>query len=362
MKPVLRSTQPAAYFDACCEAFACAAARLGMQVHHVRLMGEWIRLCFAGDALAEGTLHALAHHLSDPGGEAPSLTLYLWDAQTAQDSIPVQPWMHTFADLGSHGEIVGFNRDGFRTIELIQAVHGVDLLNMVDTERGIGLVYAPSGALPYWMASFPLYLMLHLWSLPRKLQMLHAGAVGQPDGGVLIVGKSGSGKSTTTLSCLHSSLRYAGDDYVMVSTGTDPHVYNLYNTAKLEADNLFRLPHLRSLLANPDKLGDEKALIYLNERYQDALIDCFPLRAILVPHITGQADTQVRPVSTFAALAALAPSTLAQLRAGQGEALTKIKALTERVPCYTLELGTELTQIPRTIQSLLAALSKDDGS
>ena len=34
--------------------------------------------------------------------------------------------------------------------------------------------------------------------------------------GVLIAGKSGSGKSTSTLACLTSGLLYAGDDYVLV--------------------------------------------------------------------------------------------------------------------------------------------------
>ena len=38
----------------------------------------------------------------------------------------------------------------------------------------------------------------------RNLQYVHAGAVGNKNGGILLVGKGGSGKSSTALACLKS--------------------------------------------------------------------------------------------------------------------------------------------------------------
>ena len=84
-------------------------------------------------------------------------------------------------------------------------------------------------------------------------------------GGVLIAGKSGSGKSTTTLACLTSGLLYAGDDYVLADVAAEPYVHSLYSTAKLVPDNCDRFPQLRPLVSNPDKLDEQKALIYLRE-------------------------------------------------------------------------------------------------
>src|SRR5205823_136180 len=81
----------------------------------------------------------------------------------------------------------------------------------------------------------PLRHILHLWLASRGVQFVHAGAVGRPSGGCLIVGKSGSGKSTSTLATLGSELLYAGDDYVGVSVTTGgAHVHSIYGCGKLE--------------------------------------------------------------------------------------------------------------------------------
>ena len=92
-------------------------------------------------------------------------------------------------------------------------------------------------ACPEWNCSTPLRHILHLALATRGVQFVHAGAVGRPDGGVIIVGRSGSGKSTSTLSTLGSDLLYAGDDYVGVSLNPDgggPYVHSLYGCGKLE--------------------------------------------------------------------------------------------------------------------------------
>jgi len=84
----------------------------------------------------------------------------------------------------------------------------------------------------------------------------------------------------------------------------------------------------------------------------------FPIKAVLIPRITGQSDTSVRPTTTGAALRALAPSTIFQL-AGSGQtAFQTMSSLVKQVPCYSLELGTEMAQIPEVILSLLLSLER----
>ena len=87
---------------------------------------------------------------------------------------------------------------------------------------------------PYWDQASPIRQILFWWLDSRDCIQVHGGAVGLESGGVLLVGKGGSGKSTVALSSLASELLYAGDDYVAVKPSPSPWVYSLYNSGKLE--------------------------------------------------------------------------------------------------------------------------------
>ena len=173
----------------------------------------------------------------------------------------------------------------------------------------------------------------------------------------MLAGKSGSGKSTTALACLDSldsKLLYASDDYCLLATEPAPYVYSLYNSAKLDVEHLSRrVPHLRSLISNPEELETEKALFFVSQHQKEKITTGFPLRAILLPHVTGRLESTLAPASPIAALKALAPSSIFQLSgAGQADFQAMAK-LVKQVPCYRLELGTELARIPEIILELL---------
>jgi hypothetical protein len=183
---------------------------------------------------------------------------------------------------------------------------------------------------------------------------VHAAAVGTPNGGVLLAGKGGSGKSTTALNCINSELGYASDDYCLVAVDPQPYVYSLYNSAKVNADNTHRIPHLISAISNANRLDREKALLFLNEHYPDKIVTGFPLRAILLPRITGRSQTTLTPVSSIGGLRALAPSTIFQLSGAGGRAFQIMSRLVKQVPCYNLELGTDIAMIPGVIFDFLS--------
>ena len=64
-------------------------------------------------------------------------------------------------------------------------------------------------------------------------------------------------------------------------------------------------------------------------------------------------EPRVVPASRAAAFAALGPSTMFQLHtAGAGE-LATLSSLVARVPCYTLEVGSDLSAVPEAISGLL---------
>ena len=204
----------------------------------------------------------------------------------------------------------------------------------------------------------PLRAILHWWLGYHGILQVHGGAVGISDGGVMVVGRGGSGKSTTTLACLSSGLRYAGDDFVALAGEPEPWVHSLYGSGKLEPHHLARFPTLQSWVSNPVRDAEDKVIVFAEEAAPGVAITGFPLRAVLVPRVVAQEpQSRLQPISPAAALAALAPSTVFQLHPPQPDGLAKMAQLVQRVPCLSLELGSDVNRIPGSDPRLPGGLS-----
>jgi hypothetical protein len=315
-------------------------------------MGEQsVLLRFAGDQMVPLVVRALAHLEENPA-RRPDLTVCFFDSESTGTPMPPPPW--SWEQYTSLDEIDGFNNGQVH----VTYSPGSAVLHCLDRERGLAVYWTPSFRLiPWWEQSFPLRSILNWWLRDQPFQPAHAAAVGRASGGVLITGPSGTGKSTSTLACLGSELQYAGDDYVLIRTDPSPFVFSLYSTAKLEADNLERFPDLVPLVSNAERLDREKALIFLHEHHPRKLIGGFPIRALVIPKVTGQRETTVETISPAAALLALAPTTTKHLLGTRPQTVQKLMRLVKAVPSYRLLAGTDLPQIPVAISSLLDSLN-----
>ena len=257
------------------------------------------------------------------------------------------------AECGPRGEVLELHSVG------ISAIYnaGPNVLTVIDFERNRGwLLKLDDVAFPYWEVGSPFRFLLHEWFAARGMQYVHGAAVGTERGGVLLVGKGGSGKSTTALLCAAAGMQYAGDDYCLI----DPSrawAHSLYNTGKLVgSDDYARLPELKGLSTNPDSFergGDGKGVYFLNEIWPNRVVAGMPLRAIVVPRITGQTTSGVEPCSAFDALVAMLPSTVAQLPAASNEDCVRMVVLAEKLPAYQLHLSTDIRGIPAALTTLL---------
>jgi hypothetical protein len=258
---------------------------------------------------------------------------------------PPEQWWAGGQSNGRHGECRGV---------LTCFAGEVPALSVLDPRADRGLYCArDAGHIPQHVIGSPFLHLLAGWMARRGKALIHAGAVGTPDGGALLIGKGGSGKSTTVLACLGSELRHAAEDYVLLADDPEPSVHSLYQSAKLHGDQLWRLPHLAPLVSNPDRPAGDKALMFLSHGYPNRLIAGFPLRVILLPRVTGRHDTRVVPAAAGQCLNALLPNTLAQLPALGVGPVRLMSHVVARLPNYVLELGTDLAQIPETILGLL---------
>ena len=311
------------------------------------IAGWTVQLRFAGQALVPLITPALAH-LSSAQLVEPDLVVRLWDSVSTGAAMPAPPW--SLADYRERGEIRGYNTDRYRTFFQV----GPGTLNLIDLDQNSALFWLNDAAqLPVWECGSPLLRILHPWLQRRGYQLAHAAAVGTAEGGVLLAGRGGSGKSTTALACLAAGLKYVSDDYCLLSQADWPYVHSLYNSAKLDRKSVYHFPGIEPIKLEPERLGSDKALYCLHRQYPDKLLAGFPVRAILLPKVTGGRQTELRPISPAASLAALAPSTIFQL-AGAGEAdFRSLSDFTRKVPSYLLELGTELSQIPAAVRQAI---------
>lgn len=362
-------TNPVAFFKSVYRKFQRAEEEAGGPIDRFYTIGGYsVRLRFAGPALLPFFTRALEHLAAKPT-PAPSLTVCFWES--ASTGIELPPLQGKDDDHLPDGEVYGYNdeRIYYTAVNL-----GSGLLNMLDAELNVAIcAVRDARKLPYnEICGSPLLLILNWWMGKHGRLLLHAGAVGRPSGGVLLAGRAGSGKSTAALACLNSELMYLSDDYCLLAAEqTLPYAYGLFSSGKLEVDSIQRIPHLPAMINNSGGLNTtgKKALHFLNEHCPEKLSTGFPIQAILLPRFTGRRETTLRSVSPTTALKALAPSTIFQLhRAGSkafqdiaaAGAFREIAALVRKVPCFTLELGTDLSQVPLVIMRLLSSGKLDN--
>ena len=308
------------------------------------------RLRFADDRLLR-LVDAFAHLECEPT-DGPDLTIHFWDSPGVQPPFPPAD----VPDDAPHGLRIMW-QDGRR-----RACHqpGQQTLSALDLENGQAWFWVQDEAvLPYWEHAAPARMILSWWLHDQGCNLVHGAAVGTEHGGALIVGKGGSGKSTTALLSLLAGLSYASDDYVVVERdrrGEGPYVHSAFGSGKLDERQAERFPQLASSIVNPHRAPDEKAVFLVNRFAPERMTSGFALRTVIVPRITGEPDTRARRGSSIAALASLAPSTIFQIPGSPDAELKAMADLVRSVPNHVLELGTDFAQIPSAIADLLAEL------
>jgi hypothetical protein len=331
-----------------------AAGRLEVVERSYLMADRRVRIRFAGSAMFDIIGRAFGH-LADDSGQEPELTIDVWDSASSGTPKPPLPAAESDAAYGSK-----YYYGDSRVQAHFQPASGA--LTVIDLERNHAWYWFNDAAdLPDWERAASIRQILHWWLPQHGVFELHGGAIGTTSGGVLLVGRGGSGKSTTALSSLEvPGMRYVGDDYVGVRVAPEPYVYSLYSAGKLVPGHAERLPHLAEAAANADRFhAEDKAVFYAHELYPNRVVAGFPLRAVLLPKITDRVETRLVPVAPTAALAALAPSTMLQLHPPSNAAWKAMGQLVRRIPSFQLELGSDIPAIPRTIQRFIGELDED---
>ena len=347
-KPQKSEEEQQAFFNKSYDRFLQAKNAAGEINFYYRIADTTVCLKFAGNRLVPYLTPALDHLLLTDVSAA-DLTICIWDSESTKvEMIPPPCTKDCFSD---RGDIWGFNSSRIKA-----AFHWIECsVNLMDLEKNTGVYWIQTAeTLPYWVLASPLRTLFHWWMEKNGCQLLHAAAVGTKNGAVLITGKGGVGKSTTALSSLQAGLFYTADDYVITKLKPFPSVVSLYSTAKLNADHVANFPDLSRFVNNPEKLNQEKAVIFLNPHLGQKLMIEMPLKAILTPQISDQLDSHIKSVSRWDIQRAMSFTTMSQLPYVGYHTHDYISKLASSLPHYILEIGKDFKRIPVAISDFLS--------
>ncbi len=322
-----------------------------------RIAGQKFQLRFASEVLAQRLTPALRHKSVEPfSPDDEALTVCLWDSTSSGIEMPSTPWHNS--EYSIRNEVRGWSDQRFRTTFHM----GSGVLTLLDLERKRAISWIRDAReLPYYESGAPLLPIFHAWMTTQNRRLVHAAAIGNEQGGVLLIGRGGSGKSSTALQTFTSNLLYAADDYCLLSDEAGEfRAWSLYSSGKVHGEDAKHFPHLKPSLSNEATMMNEKALFFFSPLWKHKLSEGFPIRAILLPRVTNEGAPRMQPLSRAQALLALAPSTIFQLPNAGRETFDWLSALVRRVPSYTLDLGSKRNAVLPFIEDFLQHQQRHD--
>jgi len=228
-----------------------------------------------------------------------------------------------------------------------------DIWRVASLARRSAVIWtADARQLPEWEMAAPLRDLLH-WACVRMPWFLaHGAAIGTDDHGILFTGPSGAGKSTTTAAALLSGLRTAGDDFVLLDP-VERTMNALYDSVRLDADGVQRLPDFCHTARNPSWDGGEKVRFRASAVQPNAFAPRLHLSAIVVSCLAQADKTLVAPATQSEVMRALAPSTLLLLRGGQTGTAAKLAELVRSIPGLRVDLGRDPLEVAGVLADMM---------
>ncbi|HWB61232.1 MAG TPA: hypothetical protein VG733_17250 [Chthoniobacteraceae bacterium] len=326
-------------------AFEEAAARRASRTEcRVKAGGRIFKLRFASREMREIVLPSLEHLVMPEGQDGPEdFTLNVWDSASTGAPAPFPRPM--LANPAAKGESTDLADERFAG----HVSHDSGAVSFYDRESRRAIFWMPDARdLPGYHRATPFLPLLQWCFQSAGRQIAHAAAIGVPSGGALLAGKSGSGKSTTAALASEAGLLHLGDD-LCVLADEPPRVFALYRSVKLLPGSL-RFPALASWSQRKAAwTADDKDVMLLEG---DGPVE-LPLKMILLPRVTGAAETCARPATAAEAVRALAPSSLFLYPRGGREAFAFFARLAKRLPAFHLDLGTDAHNVAALTRRLL---------
>ena len=317
---------------------------------YIDLGGMVGRIRCSSDVLQERLVAPLDHVLTEPGQRAVSFTVDWVDASDCDSSWLAMPWpaQRQSAEQGT---------SEYLDAPYLFTAHGDSVLAALDQShsRTVALVRSARDWPPdYYHQS--IFITLYQQVRRHGLHLIHAAAVGLEGRAVLMTGASGSGKTTTMLSCIRHGFEFYSDDATLLQrTGSGAFsVISLLGAINITPQTLAWFPELQPAAA-PVANRTGKRLAMINAVYPGQAAREGQVAAILVPEITGQPTTSLAPINRGEVLSAVLPFSLDLHDPDAArDQLDFLVDAVEKIPCYRLLLGNNLNEVPRFLANFLS--------
>ncbi len=307
----------------------------------------------AGHIIQKLTCQALKHiEIFALQSNIPSLEILVWDEKESKINMPTQPW-ETPSDL-VEDSFVQFHLEHF----FVCQYDNQSILYIYNQQKNQAIcILKDAKTLNNSFISSPYFKIIAIWASHQSLNILHAGCVSEREKGVLIVGRSGKGKSSTSIQCLIGGLNYLSDDYILVDLyGEKPIAYSIFNSGKLNLKHIDRFNKIKGKYTEGILDKNNKPLLFLYPLFANQISKNTEIKAIIVPNITSEIKTSYHPISAAESLRSLAPSTLVQLKINNLNHLNSLANLTRSLPNFTLNVGSDFDDISSKVKELIATL------
>ncbi|WP_158988798.1 hypothetical protein [Mucilaginibacter sp. L196] len=335
---------PNKYFD---EVLSLFEAIPSYHTDQLSLANRSIHLRTPTMDLRDRLLPSLAHLIDIKEINQPDLTIWYAEDKHLPQKLKAPPWH-------------GFNAQGFNDticqddIQVFFQPWQTQLFLYSKSKR-TGIYWTrKTEDVPWWECTFSFRVLFHFWTKDLPAQLVHAGAMAKDGLGILITGPSGSGKSTSCLNLLSAGYDYLGDDYVWIELTGQPKVFSLYQTAKIEPENLQqRFLDWKPYIKNKTEYQEQKAIFDINDLFPEAGISYSTINAILLPKVAHQEITKFESTNPSSALMAMAPTTLHHLPHNRQTSYQKLMRISSALPAYHWHLGNDTKQFVASFDHFL---------
>jgi len=334
VRPLSRiyETLPGAYFREAREAYQRAVRNAGIS-HNVllRVAGILIQLRFAGDVAQRMILPTLAHLIEDTK-DTPQWIFHCWDDASTRSAMP----MPTAEMKNDHRRNCLHKVSDRRYVAFYQ--EWMEVLSFIDREGEAYACYLDASSLPMYERAAPLRQVFNTALNLRGCQIVHAAAVGDNEASLLIAGPPRSGKSTLAVQCLLRGMRYQSDDLCILSHDCPPRSWSLYNVAKIREEGVGPISSELPLEAFTE--GEErKYFFHVNTSFPDQILPVAPVKALLIPKITGEPISRLSPATALDGMRALLPYSISEVPTADNSGEKIILKALGHLPVYHLHLG-----------------------
>lgn len=213
---------------------------------------------------------------------------------------------------------------------------------------------------PFEQREFFLLALLMLLR-PHGLYGLHACGLERDSVGLLVVGASGSGKTTTSLGLIRQGWRYLSDDAVLLKALADGSVQAsaFRRGFSCTPETLAYFPELNGNAEFGDP--DGKRIVYPGDAFGNFAPDCVP-SLLIFPTVTAASRTTLRPLKTAHSLIRLGQQSAGIMTdtAVSQRQLGVLKTLTDQTRSFELQLGRDALSDPSRIDALLSGASRKE--